>query len=105
MRYLVLLLLSVILAGFVTWAWAAGKKVVFEAESYSSITPSMAKAVSSLVSGGAYTHVPLLRPHGVTEGAPPTRAAQSTSSRSPWPAPTASGRSATGMTAAATPSS
>jgi hypothetical protein len=70
MRHLVLPLLSVILAGLMTWASAAGTKVVFEAESYSSITPSMAKAVGSMVSGGAYIHVPLLRPHGVEEGAP-----------------------------------
>jgi hypothetical protein len=70
MKRLALPLLVALLAGLVTWAGATATKVVFEAESYSSITPSMAKATSSVVSGGAYIHVPLKRPHGETEGAP-----------------------------------
>jgi hypothetical protein len=52
------------------WVSAAAVKIVVEAENYISIVPSMAKATSSVTSGGAYIHIPLKRPHGTEEGAP-----------------------------------
>lgn len=51
-------------------AWAARGKVVVEAEKYVSIQASMAKAVSSLASGGAFIQIPLRRPHATSETGP-----------------------------------
>ena len=48
---------------------ATAVKIVVEAESYQTIAPSMAKATSQVASGGAYIHIPLQRPHAITEGA------------------------------------
>lgn len=70
MKRFVLPLLVVLVLGAASWALASTVKVVFEAEGYTSITPSMTKTASSLASGGAYVQVPLKRPHGEEEGAP-----------------------------------
>ena len=62
---------AAVLVAFVACALSASAaKIVVEAENYNSITPSMAKASSNVASGGAYIHIPLLRPHGDTEGKP-----------------------------------
>lgn len=52
-----------------TWASYA-LTLVFEAEHYTWIKPSMTKAASKKASGGHYVRIPLLRPHGVEEAAP-----------------------------------
>lgn len=70
MKRLQLGLLVGLVLGAITWALASNYKVVFEAEDYVSITPSMTKTASALASGGAYVQVPVKRPHGETEGAP-----------------------------------
>ncbi len=54
----------------VTLCWAAGKKVVVEAEKCTSITPSMQKTASRLASGGYFIQIPLRRPHATTETGP-----------------------------------
>ena len=54
---------------FAALVGAASNKVMVEAEKYTSITPSMAKASDSLASGGFCVQVPVARPHGTTEGA------------------------------------
>lgn len=66
-RFGVALLLIALLTVVATQALAA--KIVWEGESYSSITPSMTKVSSNGASGGAYIGIPLARPHGDTEGA------------------------------------
>lgn len=64
------LLLAVALLSAAAMVWAAGNKVVVEAERAGSITPSMAKFADSTASGGYALMIPLARPHATTEGAP-----------------------------------
>ncbi len=59
-----------LLLALATATTASAAKIVVEAESYSKLVPSMAKATSQVASGQGYIHIPLQRPHGTTEGAP-----------------------------------
>ena len=63
------LLVLIILVVGVTLAFAAGNKVVVEAEK-GSLVPSMTKIGDSTASGAAAIAIPLARPHATTEGAP-----------------------------------
>ena len=62
--------IAAIMVALVVVAYASTTKIVFEAESYKTITPTMAKVASSVASHGYYIQVPLHRPHGEEEGAP-----------------------------------
>ncbi len=69
-RYITPLLIAALVVTLITMAWAATVKIVIEGEDYVSIKPSMAKATSEQASGKAYVHVPIRRPHAVTETGP-----------------------------------
>jgi hypothetical protein len=49
---------------------ASSNKVVVEAESSTSIVPSMVKGADATASKGFYIGIPLARPHATVEGAP-----------------------------------
>ncbi len=66
----ILVCVAILIVFIVSTASAGAAKIVVEAENYNTITPSMARATSNVASGGAYIHIPLLRPHGNTEGQP-----------------------------------
>lgn len=68
--YLVILLAMVLAALAVVLAWAARVKIVVEAESYFSITPSMTVGPDKTASGSKYVYIPLRRPHGEDESGP-----------------------------------
>jgi len=67
-KHLPMVMIAVCLVA--TMGWAAGKKVVVEAEKYVTITPSMQKVASSLAANGAYIQIPLRRPHATSETEP-----------------------------------
>lgn len=62
------LIILVLVAGVAYTAVAT--KVVVEAEKYTSIVPSMAKAGNTAASAGYCMQIPLRKPHGKVEGAP-----------------------------------
>jgi opacity protein-like surface antigen len=69
-KSLATLMVLLIVVALLAASSASAAKIVIEAEHYKTITASMAKATSQVASGGAYTHIPLRRPHATTEGGP-----------------------------------
>ncbi len=63
-------LVAVAVVAVTALVWAGTVKIVVEGEDYYSIKPSMAKATSEVASGKKYVHIPLRRPHAVSETGP-----------------------------------